>query len=290
MTIDSLLQFLIALPRGGARIVALLSRWIPRLRQWPIQIPFAPDLYIQADLRESIFFPLLKYGCYPHQVVEDFILCTLLKKEDVVLDVGANIGYVSAVCANAVGKQGKVFAFEPSRITRPYLMQLSGQLPQLTVISSAVSDTNGTVYFVDEKSLDLSHIDPANGKAPQAYAVASVTLDQWASTHAVSKLNLVKIDTEGFDVEVIQGARQLISRFHPVIQFEAFSKDPIQKIADILNLELKADYRIYRILNPFPFSLITKIPDTNNYIAFPNHKMDTLPKFLLDQHFLTPIE
>ena len=57
-----------ALPRGGFRLVRLAARHLATLQSYPIELSLLPGQYIPADLRESVWYPLLRHGCYPHQL------------------------------------------------------------------------------------------------------------------------------------------------------------------------------------------------------------------------------
>ena len=65
---DFIVRLSLIMPRGGYRLLVVLSRLIPGLRKYPIFLPMAPNVTLQANLANNVFFPLLKYGSYPHQV------------------------------------------------------------------------------------------------------------------------------------------------------------------------------------------------------------------------------
>ena len=287
MIIDSLVRMVTSLPRGGARIISLLSRIAPRLKAYPLTLPFPSGVVLLADLSNNVFYPLLKYGVYPHQVTEDLIITCLLKNDDVVIDVGANIGYVSAICAGCIGAGGKVHSFEPSRVTIGYIRQLSKQLTQIQPWPLAVSNVCGSVQFIDEDMSDRSHI---GGGDDRGYQVTSVSLDSWAATIHLTSLSFIKIDAEGFDLEVVLGSLSLISKYKPIIEYEAFSSEAVMDIALQLNsFSNNNDYVIYRVFNRYPLTAISNTSATNNYFAIPKMKASMVPEFLYDRGFLVPV-
>ena len=68
-----------AMPRGGYRLLVVLSKILPALREYPLVLPLAPGIVYHANLAHNVFFALLKYGLYPHQVVEDMVIETFLR-------------------------------------------------------------------------------------------------------------------------------------------------------------------------------------------------------------------
>ncbi len=51
----------------------------PGLRKYPLDIPASPGVRMRADLSASVFFPVLKYGCYPHQISGDLVVTSFLR-------------------------------------------------------------------------------------------------------------------------------------------------------------------------------------------------------------------
>jgi FkbM family methyltransferase len=285
MFTDLIVRFAKLMPRGGYKLLALLSDFVPGLRHYPVMLPIARGrVTLKVNLANNVFFPLLKYGLYRHQIVEDFIITVLLKDDDCVVDVGANIGYVSLVCAQCVS-DGVVYAFEPSAVTFEYLTQMAAQVRQLRPYQLAISNSSGSVRFIDEASSDTSHI--AGNKDPRGYLVDCCTLDAWASTHNIGRIDFLKIDAEGHDVQVIEGAGEVIRRHHPVIEFEAFTPNDVAQIADTLQrLDKTAGYKIFRAMNQYPFSVRLIESSTNNYFAISGRRLCEVPDFLFRRSFL----
>ena len=285
MFTDLIVSFAKLMPRGGFRLLVILSKFVPALRHYPVALPIVRGrVTLKANLANNVFFPLLKYGCYRHQIAEDFVIQALLKDGDCVADVGANIGYVSLVCAQCVG-DGIVYAFEPSAVTFDYLEQMATQVRQIKPYQLAISDSSGSVRFVDEISSDTSHI--ADIHDPRGYLVDCCTIDAWASTHEIGRIDFLKIDAEGHDVQVMQGAGGVIKRYHPFIEFEAFTQKDTARVFDILqDLDYAAGYNIYRVNKQYPLSVHLADNSTNNYFAIPTIRLRDVPEFLFRRGFL----
>lgn len=274
------------MPRGGYKLLVLLSKIIPGLRKYPLVLPVAPRVVYQANLANNVFFPLLKHGLYPHQVVEDMVITTFLKDGDVVVDVGANIGYVSLLCATCVG-EGDVHSFEPSGVTFEYLKSVASQMKQIKPWQLAVSNFSGCVSFIDETMSDLSHIAANQGQP--GHSVQCCTIDDWALTNKISKIDFVKIDAEGHDIHAIEGASKSISMHQPTIEFEAFDTNDVDTVHAILK-KVNADsgYQIYRCCNQYPITTLVKstVAMTNNYFAIPEKRFCDFPRFLFRRGYL----
>ena len=138
-----------------------------------------------------------------------------LRPGDVVFDVGANRGDVSYHLA---GVAGRVFAFEPN----PFIEMWD--LPaNVTVIRKALSDRVGTATFYrDTREQALaSSLMVLNGMESfvETMTVETNTLDSFCATAGVVP-DIVKIDVEGFEPQVVEGARKTIIARKPLIIFE----------------------------------------------------------------------
>lgn len=263
-TAHLLLRIARLLPRGGFRLTRFASRWMPTLRCVPIQVNAIPGIVLHADLAESVWYPLWKYGCYPHQIGEELVLRRLLKPGMIVLDVGANIGYLSAIFAyHCPG--GKVFAFEPAFRCLPALREISTYFKEIEVIPCAVTDWDGEVDFLESPQLDRSALTSHVGTR-----VNCTTLDTFCATNAV-RPDLLKVDVEGADASVLRGARTILRDYVQNVMFEALDVDAFSECVDALGRSGRR-WRIERIAHngttaPVAETCLFDERLTNNYIA-----------------------
>jgi len=133
-------------------------------------------------------------------------LRAILRPGDVYVDVGANIGHLAIEAALSVGNSGKVIAFEAHPRTADFLRQniLLNQLDNIRVAQVAVGASFGWVGFTDNHSDDQNMV-ANNGQI----VVPLVTLDSLLKEESPT---LVKIDVEGFELFVLQGATALLER------------------------------------------------------------------------------
>ena len=189
----------------------LKSNWLP---------PSVKTLY--GRLR-SLFGRLLYRSRFcPVRTSPTRITASVLRRGDVYLDVGASEGQMVCLASAAVGPSGRVYAFEPrtSAFQHLQLMSVAYRLTNVELFQSLVGDSSGeSVFFenVDNPSSSSLSQGWAGGVA-KSYPV--ITLDEWSEKNSVSRVDLVKIDVEGAEMQVLRGGLQLLQRTHPLVIFE----------------------------------------------------------------------
>jgi FkbM family methyltransferase len=148
------------------------------------------------------------------------------------LDVGAATGATTLPIAARFGAAVRIIAYEPAVAARELLIATLGRnaIESVTVRSVAVSDTSGAAEFVeyvqDESGAvpflpeQSSLAAPIKPLAPhRTYTVPVVTLDDDALPHCEGPV-VVKIDVEGFEAQVLAGARRLIAEYRPHLSID----------------------------------------------------------------------
>jgi FkbM family methyltransferase len=136
-----------------------------------------------------------------------------------VIDVGANVGYVTRFLA--LRSSSKVYAYEASPLNFEALLVNCTGLKNVVCHNAAVSDTAGSLLFVDFGST-LAHVAIDNKTSSKnAKTVRTVDLDN----EEISDVGLIKVDTEGFEMRVFNGAKQLIERCRPIVIAEVKEAD-----------------------------------------------------------------
>jgi FkbM family methyltransferase len=171
----------------------------------------------------------------------------------VVLDVGANIGhYASTVRAHYAN--ARVYAFEPHPTIFPKLAA-RGNKEGFEAVQSALSDKEGEARlhdFADVKAstqASLSH-DAVKffGRGSREFSVKCSTVDNFLQERGISHVGLLKIDTEGFDINVIRGAaRALKEKRIDVIQFELIPASVICRVFLKDFFDVLDGYSIHRL-------------------------------------------
>ncbi len=150
----------------------------------------------------------------------------IIKKGDVVIDIGANIGYYSVLFSKLVGRKGRVYAFEP--LPKNFSLLLKNlkvnNCSNVSAFNCAVSSTNGIATFRYNKRYlgggSLSYKE----EHTDSFEVMTIKLDDF-----IKKADFVKMDIEGHEPEALKGMKNL--RFdHLIIEMTHLKPEQIREI------------------------------------------------------------
>lgn len=154
------------------------------------------------------------YGIYEQNFLR--FLQRTLRRGDAFLDLGANIGYMTAMAHQLVGEEGVVLAFEPSRTCQDQLRMDNPTLPKGVHLSAAaIMDHSGRFPFLDTPQV-ISHgfsclfHDRKPAAGDQVYDVEAVTLDEVVEQQRLKRIACVKVDIEGAEHIALIGAQNLL--------------------------------------------------------------------------------
>lgn len=169
------------------------------------------DVVFEYDLENYRGTAPMYFGSYAPLIVE--AMTRILPRGGTFFDVGANIGYLSAVAAGLVGATGEVHCFEPVPTYVARLERLARLNPNYKIIvnACAAGETpgNSTIYVTDEAG--QSTLVPAYKLAAEirmTCEVPVVRLDQYIADHDLRGLDLIKIDAEGFEWPILKGLQR----------------------------------------------------------------------------------
>ncbi|RME61158.1 FkbM family methyltransferase [Candidatus Parcubacteria bacterium] len=141
-------------------------------------------------------------------------LMSLVRKGDVIWDIGANVGVYTEQFSQAVGEHGRVVCFEPIPECYATIDKKYGGNPHIIVRNLALGDTDGEITMVKEDDpLATTHrIASDNLEVKENYIrVPIARADTLVQKEGLPFPNIVKIDVEGFEWEVLQGMSDLLS-------------------------------------------------------------------------------
>ena len=133
--------------------------------------------------------------------------------DSVLFDVGANHGYYSLLASRLSGGSARVFAFEPSPHCLEFLHHhvKVNKLHQVTVIEAAVGQVPGTAWFEEGSGTATGHLADRG-----SHRVRVVSVDAIVAEHGVEPTH-IKIDVEGAELQVLEGATNTLRNFLPEI-------------------------------------------------------------------------
>jgi FkbM family methyltransferase len=189
----------------------------PSSRQQVVRLPWGSS--IEVDPAEVIGGAIFRQRIFDVAVSE--CAWRLLRSGDHVLDAGANIGYMTSLFAARVGKQGVIHSFEPHPVTCKKLTSNTGRFTQnrasasIIVHECALGDVNGVadLFEPDNFAVNQGAACLANGySAGQGIARHQVQIKLLDDVIPAGEFGLLKIDVEGHELKLIQGASQLLSQ------------------------------------------------------------------------------
>lgn len=170
-----------------------------------------------------------------------------------VVDIGANFGLFSLYASNQVGKEGKVIAFEPNPFVTPLLiefLQKNTTLNNWIVNSSAIANENSIVKFSisleDNALMERSGLMINDRNEKPVYVLAS-KLDKILENY---KIDIIKIDVEGSEMEVLKGAENTIDHFRPIVIVEIhglYFDNPKHHASNVFDFFNNKNYKAYNI-------------------------------------------
>lgn len=218
-----LIKFIRAFPQG-LRGKTRLARWLLRryLDGGETEIIDKIGLrFAVPDLHEPVAFHLLIDGVYEPELRQ--FLTAQLKPGETFVDVGANVGVFTLPMARHVGESGKVLAVEASPRVFSYLSRNVASVGLANIICrrAAVCERDGEVRFFDAPPVKFGMGSMANRFEGQSVAVEGRTLDRLTREAGISPVSVIKVDVEGFELGVFQGAQAILTGDQPpLVVFE----------------------------------------------------------------------
>lgn len=218
-----------------SRLRTRLSRFLynynaPRNKGIDWVVDYQPVREIQAlkllvNTKEFIGWNICFLGHY--ELDTDLILYKFIKKGMCVIEAGAHIGSETVLLGALVGKEGRVYAFEPN----PFMLKrlrLNIGLNDFDdrVVASAIvlGDANDAIsFYVDNEN------EPNQGRASKYRHDAQTIeitahqqrLDDWAHGNKIPRVDFIKIDVQGAEIDILHGATETIAMHRPLIFAEA---------------------------------------------------------------------
>jgi len=187
--------------------------------------------------------------------VRDALLARV-KRDAVVFDVGANVGWWSVPLARRLAPAGgRVVAFEPvpaNRARLEWAVQANAVQGSVQVVPVALGDKPGELGMwlkSEETGAGSGTAALVTGSGPSHLRVPVVTLDQWTAEQGVRRCDLMKLDIEGAELMMLRGAERFVAETRPLIfgEFEAYWLSTFGvTFLDVAAWAARMDYRMLK--------------------------------------------
>lgn len=204
---------------------------------------------------ERIFARLVKTGI--HEWAETAICQQFFSCGATAFDIGANIGYYTALMRQVVGRPGQVHAFEANPVTYQIIKHSAkaNDWDNVTINHCAVASEKGEISINPGKSLEeIADLENYNlggwsiARSSGDVKIPAIALDDYCDEHNVMP-KFMKIDVEGFELEVLKGAKNILSTEKPPMMVE-FSNDVNDSngLSELYEYIESHDYAILKVM------------------------------------------
>lgn len=230
-----------------ARAVGLanVGRAVAAHWPFPVRVRLGGGQSMFVDLRSGIGRGLFATGEFDTEAFKPAL--DRLRPGAVYVDVGANIGVYTVLASRAVSPTGRVVCFEIDgralSVLRKNVRQL--HLSNVTVAACAISNAVGVTQFVP--AADHGHNRINHGGAGEK-RIRCTTLDAWVESAKLAQLDVLKIDVEGAEKLVLEGASETLDRFKPFIVCEAAERNAAAfgyAAQDLVGILERHGYRVW---------------------------------------------
>lgn len=180
----------------------------------------------RLDLSQGIDFALY-LGAFERATAA--ACARLVRPGSTVLDIGANIGAHTLRLAQLVGDGGKVFAFEPTlyafqKLTRNLALNDSLSARVVALQAFLGPRSGGPAPTAIPSAWPLGHEDELHakhfGKSMSTEGAATTSVDDFVEANAIPRIDFVKLDVDGFECDVLEGAQVMLRRDRPTFVME----------------------------------------------------------------------
>jgi len=249
---ESWIQAIYRNPRLARLIRSRLNRAAPHgLVQVQVAAGGLEGVTLELDLQTEKDYWLGIYEPNLQRVIKDWV-----KPGWVVYDVGANIGYISLLLAQAVQDSGTIYAFEalPDNFTRLQKnIRLNVLEDRIKAVHAAVIDASKPVTFMVGPSSGMGKVVGSAGRQEVVYAqsltMPGISLDEYVYEAGHPAPQAVKMDIEGGEVLALPGMRRILQEAHPLMLLELHGPESSHVAAQILG---DTGYRLYNMAPGYP--------------------------------------
>lgn len=235
-----------------------------------------------------------KHGAYKgwHEPSITFLLESLSRVDSTFVDVGSHLGYFSILFSSIAGNRSLAIELDPSNfeeLQRAVAFQPIAIRERITILHCGVSDAADTIALPAKGPLSPSHSIATAGRTKgHRISVDIITLDDILQSCDFAP-DIIKIDVEGFEVNVLKGADTVLSKVKPllIIEVHPHHMDRIEHNPSMIQVFLRdRGYIIYSIDNHrsrgvSPLTKVHQINKTDDHVIVCAHENDSARRSLL---------
>ncbi|MCB0509105.1 MAG: FkbM family methyltransferase [Bacteroidetes bacterium] len=239
-----------------------------------LSIKIGDFLYKNAFPIYNIIYPFFKRKQDKYEIA---LLKQHIYNGDVVLDIGANIGFYTKILSSLVGEMGKVYAFEPDEKNFAYLKKNVGHLKNVELINKAVSDKTGKITLYHSDLLNVDHKTYATENYTSKTEIDCVAIDDIIPEQ---KVHFIKIDIQGYEYFAFKGMQEVMKKSEDlkiITEFYPYGlKNSGIGVDEFVSFIKQNNFYIYRLgdgqLNPLTDNYVRELKNEN----FRIHMVDIL--------------
>ena len=228
--------------RVGRVLAGILSHLI-LLRKNPTIIKEVDNTKFELDLREVIDSSIYFSGTFEEDVEKN--IHSLVKPGMCVLDIGANVGYHTFRMSKLTRPSGQVYAIEPTSWAYRRLIRNASLNPDLNnIIFSQLGLSNADTGTVPVQFQSSYRLDGKQQSTTEN--IELITLDTYLEREGITKLDFIKLDVDGFEGKVLQGASKSLNKMRPIILMELNPSTMLENDDDpdvMVQILMQAGYR-----------------------------------------------
>lgn len=266
-------------PKLNTRVAKYLYNYdSKRVRGLNIAIDYLPEdgLKFYLNTKEFIGWNIFFHGFYEKETNQ--IIKKYIQPNDIVIEAGANNGSESVLIGKVLSKgKGKLYAFEPVKSIVKQLrvnVILNNLSESIEIFENTLGDKKDIIpfYVMEERESNqgmASKFMP--DRVSKEVLIQQTTIDEFYREMKITRLDFLKMDVQGAEIEILNGAIEIINKYKPIIFTEASASEIKKSNFSLIDLWTKLkdlDYEVYLIRN-LKLSLINlpKMVVDGNWLA-----------------------
>jgi FkbM family methyltransferase len=158
----------------------------------------------------GLYKPMYKLFKNKQDAFEIELLKKHIKQNDIVLDIGANIGFYATILSDIVGEKGVVHCFEPDSKNFEHLKKTTADFKNIKINNKAVGPKTEKLKIYTSKNLNVDHRTYKPEEYDKEIEIDAVSIDDHLTSNP--KVDLIKMDIQGFEMQAIQGMQTILDK------------------------------------------------------------------------------